>query len=236
MPVLRLAALLLALAGPALADVTSEAREHFKKGQTHYALGEFDDAAKEFREAYRLRQEPAILFNIGQAYRQMQQYQQAYFHYRQYLAQKPDAPNRPEVDALVEQMRRKADLEEEQRSRIARDPSLARNPEDVLPSTAKAPAAATGAANLPQARTRPLRIAGYAALGAGAAAEGLALLWHGAAASAADEFNRKYAAQTLTAADARLKSDAESKGRLATAALIGGAVLLAAGAALSFAF
>jgi tetratricopeptide (TPR) repeat protein len=290
MPVLKAVALALLIAAPALADATSEAREHFKKGQTHYALGEFEEAAKEYREAYRFRAEPVILFNIGQACRQIRQWQQAYFYYRQYLSKKPDAPNREETESLIEQMRRRMDEEEEQRLRVPRDPAAAHNDESELPlsklyanqgaggapvaapkpapptspalaampaaskaALAKPPAAMPSAAPsagktitpLPAAATAPapvrepnrtLRVAGYAAIGAGVVGEGLALLFHGSAQSAASEYNQKHAAGTLTAADASLKSDAESKGRLATVAAIGGALLLATGGVLSFEF
>lgn len=236
MPVLRLAAVALLWAAPVLADATSEAREHFKKAQTHYALGEFEDAAHEFREAYRLRDEPALLFNIGQAYRQMRQWQQAYFHYQQYLSKKPDAPNRAETESLVAQMRRRMDEEEEQRLRVARDPAAARNSEDVLaPAKQPVPVQAVAPAP-PPPRPKPLRLAGYAALGVGAVAEGVAILLHNSAQSSADRFNQKHAAGTLTAADAQLKSDAESKGRTATLAAVGGLLLLASGSYLSFVF
>ncbi len=237
MPVLRLALAALLLSAPAFADATAEAREHFKRAQTHYALGEFEEAAREFRETYRLREEPALLFNIGQAYRQMRQWQQAYFYYRQYLSKQPDAPNRAETESLVAQMRRRIDEEEEQRSRVARDPATSRNAEDVLPSAAKqaVPAQAVAPAPTPW-RPTPVHVAGYVALGAGVIAEGVALLAHNSAQSSADRFNQKHAAGTLTAADAQLKSDAESKGRIATTAAIGGLVLLASGAVLSFVF
>ena len=236
MPVLRLALVALLLSAPVLADATSEARDHFKKAQTHYALGEFEDAAREFREAYRLREEPALLFNIGQAYRQMRQWQQAYFYYRQYLSKKADAPNRAETESLVEQMRRRIDEEEEQRLRVARDPAAARNSEDVLPAAKPPVPPQVVAPAAPLARPSPLRIAGYAALGAGVVAEGVALLIHNAAQSSADRFNQKHAAGTLTAADAQLKSDAESKGKMATMAALGGVLLLASGAFFSFVF
>jgi hypothetical protein len=328
MSVLKSIALALLVAAPALADATSEAREHFKNGQTHYALGEFEEAAKEYREAYRFRAEPVILFNIGQACRQIRQWQQAYFYYRQYLSKKPDAANREETESLIEQMRRRMDEEEEQRLRVPRDPAAAHNdesdlqlsklyaagtpasapaagaaapiraapmpavtnavpatpvvakplaatsgaattpaptadaPKPAIATSAKAtpgaaaspsvaivspaapsvgkppaavPAAATAAAPAPEPN-RTLRVAGYAAIGAGVVGEGLALLFHGSAQSAASEYNQKHAAGTLTAADASLKSDAESKGRLATVAAIGGALLLATGGVLSFAF
>ena len=80
------------------------------------------------------------------------------------------------------------------------------------------------------------RIAGYAALGAGVVAEGLAFIFHGSAQSASDELSRKYAAGTLQPSDSKLKSDVESKGRLATLSAVGGAALILAGAALVFVF
>jgi tetratricopeptide (TPR) repeat protein len=230
MPVV-IAALFLALAAP---DVNGEARERFKSAQLHYSLGEFEDAVKDFREAYRLRQEPAILFNIAQAYRQLGKHADAYFYYRQYLSQKTDAPNRPEVESLIEQMRRRVDEENEQKMRTERDPAAVHNPESTMAAPhAEAtppppPTKSTGLSNL--------RIAGYVALGAGALAEGAALLFRSSAQSSADQFNRQYAAGQLTSADARLKSDADSKGKLATAALIGGVLFLVTGAVLSFAF
>lgn len=249
MPVL-IAILLLA----APADNSAQAREHFKSAQLHYSLGEFEDAVKEFREAYRLRQEPAILFNIAQGYRQLGKYSEAYFYYRQYLSQKADAPNRQEVESLVDQMRRRMDEENEQKMRTERDPAAEHNQEGTLPaphadavpaaavSSKGAPAARKGATPTPSpapavgSGVQPLHIAGYAALGAGALAEGAAFVFHGSAQSAANQFNQKYAAGQLTSADATLKSDAQSKGKLATAALIGGALLIVTGAVLSFAF
>lgn len=236
-----LIALLLAASSP---DNSAAAREHFKSAQLHYSLGEFEDAVKDFREAYRLRQEPAILFNIAQGYRQLGKYSDAYFYYRQYLSQKSDAPNRPEVESLVEQMRRRMDEENEQKMRTERDPAAVHNSESTLAAAAPLPLAAKpGAATAPVVKAAPapsspraLHLAGYAAMGAGALAGGAAFVFHSSAQSSADQFNRKYAAGQLTLADTRLRTDAQSKGKLATAALIGGAVLLVTGAVLSFAF
>ena len=234
MPVLTISLMLLLASAPP--DANGQAREHFKSAQLHYSLGEFEEAVKEFREAYRLRQEPAILFNIAQGYRQLGRYSDAYFYYRQYLSQKADAPNRPEVDSLVEQMRRRMDEENEQKMRTERDPAAVHNTEGTLPAPHAEPSKETVAPVAQKKDKAQVRIAGYAALGAGVLAEGAAFAFHSSAQSSADQFNRKYAAGQLTAADGRLKSDAQSKGKLATAALIGGALLLVAGAVLSFAF
>ncbi|MGZ6143353.1 MAG: hypothetical protein ACXWLM_08440, partial [Myxococcales bacterium] len=164
-------------------------------------------------------------------------YREAYFNYQQYLNQKKDAGNREEVESLIEQMRRRMEEEEEQKTRVARDPAAAKNVEAVLAQPPAGPQEPPlFAAPAPASSVKPLHVAGYAAMGAGAVAEGLAFVFHGSAQSAANEFNQKYQSGQLTAADAHLRDDAQNKGRIATAALIGGAVLLAAGAVLSFAF
>jgi tetratricopeptide (TPR) repeat protein len=237
MPLLkRFLVVMLLVSGPLLADVGADVRMHFKKGQTHYALGEFQAAIDEFREAYRLKQEPAILFNLAQSYRQIHEWQHAYFHYRQYLNQKPDASNRAEVETLIEQMKTKMDEEERlAKAEAAKPPPPPLKIAPVTPPVSK-PAFVTPP---PAARAEPshaLRYTGYVALGVGAAAEGLAFVFHNSAQSSADQFNNKYQAGTLTAADSKLKDDAQSKGKLATGAVIAGVALLVTGAVLTFAF
>lgn len=149
MPVLVLLVLLFA-AGPLRADDASDARAHLQKGQTHYALGEFEDAVKEFREAYRLKHEPVLLFNIAQAMRQIRQYQQAYFYYKQYLSQRPEASNREEVEQFIAQMKKKIDAEEaaekQRKERDALTPGHSNYPEDHLANEAGSGAASAGAA------------------------------------------------------------------------------------------
>ena len=234
-----LIALLLA-AGPT--DNTATAREHFKSAQLHYSLGEFDEAVKEFREAYRLRQEPAILFNVAQCYRQMRMWKDAYFNYRQYLnLAKKDAPNREEAESLAGQMRKRMDEEEEQKTRIARDPAAAHNGEATLAAASLPPQEPPLLVQQqPPAQQgggmKATRIAGYAALGAGVVAGGLAFVFHGSAQSSADQFNQKYASGSLTPADAQLRDDANSKGKTATLCAVGAAALVVTGAVLAFAF
>ena len=244
---------------PARAQDPSEAKAHFEKGQTHYTLGEFEEAAAEFKEAYRLKHEPAILYNVAQAMRQSHQYQQAYFYYSQFLHLRPEAPNRSEVEGLMAQMKQKLEEKEEYErghptstvdddgkkpasdapARQAQEaPVRAATTAVLQPRPAAPPPAVTAAA--PAAPAGPgshgPRIAGYVALGAGVVAEGAAFAFHSGAQSAADQFNRKYADHSLTAGDAQLKSDAQSKGKLATAAAVGGGLLLITGAILTFAF
>ena len=84
------------------------ARRHFERGEKLFALGKFDDALEEYQEAFDAKPIPDFLFNIGQCYRNLGDYDQAIFSFKKYLRLEPDAPNKDAVDKLI------ADLEEKQ--------------------------------------------------------------------------------------------------------------------------
>jgi len=69
--VLAVAAALTCVPGPARADdeATEQARQHYLKGTKYFDLGQWDDAIAEYRDAYKLRSDPAFLFNLATAYR-----------------------------------------------------------------------------------------------------------------------------------------------------------------------
>ena len=50
-------------------DPLTEAKDHYRRGSAHYQLAEYQQAAAEFRDAFRLRSEPGILFNLAQSMR-----------------------------------------------------------------------------------------------------------------------------------------------------------------------
>jgi tetratricopeptide (TPR) repeat protein len=93
---------LLALPLAARADDVAKAREHFKRGSTLYYLQRYVEAAAEYEKTYELREDPSLLYNIGQAYRLGGEQQKAIGAYRSYLARTPNAPNRVAVLALIE--------------------------------------------------------------------------------------------------------------------------------------
>ncbi|HEY2020668.1 MAG TPA: hypothetical protein VGH68_05900, partial [Paraburkholderia sp.] len=283
---------------------------------------------------------------LAQTYRQLHEWQHAYFHYRQYLIAKPNALNRVEVEDFIEQMKNHMD-EEDRAARadfnhradgtasqslggvaqsppaVAQTPAAppaqtppasvapasSATPRDQVPSDARvasdaasrsspasptesAPGPTSEIASTPAAPTAqssgaavatdpgsavasqsppvvrapqpvpaaaapsqkpefvdsspgPLviekhtsawRYTGYAMIGVGLVAGGVAFAMHGSAQSAADQFNGKYQAGALTAADTKLRDDSESKGKLATESLIAGIALVATGGALTIAF
>jgi tetratricopeptide (TPR) repeat protein len=121
-----IAAALLLSGGARADDLTDRVKQHFLSGQKHYSLGEFEQAAEEFREAYRLHAEPALLFNIAQALRQNGKLEEARFQYSQFLIYRPDATNRPAVEKLI------SDLDAAIVERARRDNEAAQYPEKYL--------------------------------------------------------------------------------------------------------
>lgn len=82
----------------------AKAKALYDKGIGHYNLGEFDAAIAAFKEAYGLTSAPGLLFNIAQSFRLKKDYEQATYFYTTYLRIKPDAPNRADVEARLQEM------------------------------------------------------------------------------------------------------------------------------------
>jgi tetratricopeptide (TPR) repeat protein len=77
----------------------------YKSGSTHYELSEYEAAIKDFKEAYRLSEDPSYLFNIGQSYRLMRSCGEAMRYYERYLGVAGDIPNKDKVQGRIEEMR-----------------------------------------------------------------------------------------------------------------------------------
>jgi hypothetical protein len=78
-----------------------EARQLFQEASAHFALGEFPEAAAKFMAAYKLKQDPAFLYNAAQAFRQAGQNERALVLYKSFLQFYPKAPQTEEVKEHV---------------------------------------------------------------------------------------------------------------------------------------
>jgi tetratricopeptide (TPR) repeat protein len=114
-----LMALALSIVGGAHADEGASddkrrAKALYDAGVRKYNLSEFQTALVDFKSAYELHPDPALLFNIGQCHRMLGHAQEAAYAYRAYLRELPDAPNREEVErlraAMEQQVHRKVDV------------------------------------------------------------------------------------------------------------------------------
>lgn len=105
-------ALLLSATSPAMAQVQpasnrKKALELFDRGKIQYDLGRWEQAIDLWRQAYETFDAPEFLFNIAQAYRHQGDCAQGVFFYRRYLAGRPNAKNRDEVEKLIADLERK---------------------------------------------------------------------------------------------------------------------------------
>jgi hypothetical protein len=102
--------IVLALSGPALADTpdspTKVAGEHFDRGVSMYGEADYRAALVEFRRAYEIAPNAAVLYNLGQTYYQLQNYAAALAAFQHYLADAGDSPShKAEVDDLIKTLK-----------------------------------------------------------------------------------------------------------------------------------
>ncbi|MCU1282896.1 MAG: hypothetical protein JWM53_6442 [bacterium] len=177
---LLMIALLVAAATAAHADDRDKARNAFRLGSQHYALGEYKEALTAFKEAYRSYEDPSFLFNIAQCERQLDHRTDAIRAYRMYLVNAPDANNREEVRQLIARLER--ELTEERATKAAPPPGVQppkSEPAPAVAATTPAPSLTLTAAAPPPRATPTYKkwwvwtLVGVAV--AGGAAAGLAV-------------------------------------------------------------
>jgi tetratricopeptide (TPR) repeat protein len=97
-------------AAPAPAGASDEAaaRAAFEKGTSAYALGDFAEAAKQYEAAFRLKMDPALLYNAAQAHRRANNRTRAIELYENLLRVFPNAPNRDVARQHLDELKKGA--------------------------------------------------------------------------------------------------------------------------------
>jgi tetratricopeptide (TPR) repeat protein len=126
-------------------DPKQEAKARYTTGQSHYNLNEFQDALREFKEAYRLYPDPAFLFNAAQCERQLGHSEEAIQFYRSYLRNAPKAPNRQEVEHRIEELQGNLEAKKAAAPAVVETPAVPAPPTsppepEAAPSVAANPA------------------------------------------------------------------------------------------------
>jgi len=116
-----------ALAAPAAAEDLNAAREHYRKGSTYFDLQKYIDAAHEYELAYEAKEDPALLFNIAQAYRLGGESAKALGAYKSFLRKVPTARNREEVATRINELQHIVD----QQKHSAEAPPMGTLPADI---------------------------------------------------------------------------------------------------------
>lgn len=84
-------------------SAAGEAGKHFQRGVTMYNEADYRAALVEFRRAYEIAPNSAVLYNIGETYYQLQNYAAALVALGRYLSESgPTAPHRREVEQTLD--------------------------------------------------------------------------------------------------------------------------------------
>ena len=102
---------------PAPAQSSEEAkktsRAHNLEANRLFNLGQFSQAVEAYQKAYKAWPMPAFLYNLGQCHARMDgvdNLERAKFFFEGYLTNKPDAPNRQEVEEQIAEIKRKQEI------------------------------------------------------------------------------------------------------------------------------
>ncbi|HEY6881912.1 MAG TPA: tetratricopeptide repeat protein [Polyangiales bacterium] len=82
-----------------------EARSLFVLGRTAFEEGRFDVALQEFEASHALSRKPELLYNIAQCHDRLRHDQDAIAAFERYLADAPEAENRPAIEARLRVLR-----------------------------------------------------------------------------------------------------------------------------------
>ncbi|MFO0660904.1 MAG: tetratricopeptide repeat protein [Polyangiaceae bacterium] len=129
------AAGVLGASAPAWADARTEARKHFKAGMDLLARGSYDKGVEELKKAYEILPHPNVLYNIGRAYAESGDLENAIAAYKQYLAESPQDAD--DVSKIVAQLQTRL---ERQKAALA----VAQQTGPTGPAGATGPAGPTG--------------------------------------------------------------------------------------------
>src|SRR4029079_18853040 len=88
-------------AEPAPEDKTAQARALAQEATTHYAVGEFTQSAEKYQAAYKLKPDPALLYNAAQAYRMAGNNDNARLLSKNYVMFYPNEKNVPNVQQQI---------------------------------------------------------------------------------------------------------------------------------------
>jgi tetratricopeptide (TPR) repeat protein len=99
------AALASATAAGAAPNPREQAKVEFDRGQVQYRVGHFQEALEAYTRAYELFPAPALLFNIGQCHKNLQNHERAIFFFEGYLHDEANPARRALAQELLAESR-----------------------------------------------------------------------------------------------------------------------------------
>ena len=113
--------------GPFSKPASAEARNHLALGNKLYGVRDFEKAVTEYKAGALVEQTPVFDYNLGQCYRQLGKYEEAIWHYEQFLTRgNPEGEVLDAVNGFLAQMR--AELEKKARTQKPTEPAPSGSP------------------------------------------------------------------------------------------------------------
>ena len=219
----------------ASADQKTDVAALETSGNKHFELAEYDAAITDFKEAFRISDEPGFLYNIAQAYRLKRDCREAATFYKTYLRRVPTAPNAAKVRERITEMEKCAETQP-----VAPPPTTT----TTTTTAATQPPPTTTAQTTPTEPLEPvdepetppaanprgwMKWAGIGALAAGAVAGGVAIKF-ALDGKAADDDLAKLCETSCSGAEAKkIESDGKAANRNAVIATVASGAFVATG-------
>lgn len=87
-------------------DTKQRARLFYEAAEAYYQAKEYSEALRGYQSAYELTRAPALLFNMAQCYRLLDQKREALAAYREFLVLSPDTRYRAEIEERIATLER----------------------------------------------------------------------------------------------------------------------------------
>jgi tetratricopeptide (TPR) repeat protein len=88
-----------------LARAEKDARTLFQEANAHFAVGEFNEAGEKYQQAYKQKQDPALLYNAAQAFRLGGNNEKALVLYKNYVMFYPRERNVDDVKNQIAKLK-----------------------------------------------------------------------------------------------------------------------------------
>jgi hypothetical protein len=199
-------------------------------GNKHFELAEYDAAINDFKEAFRISDEPGFLYNIAQAYRLKRDCREASTFYKNFLRRVPTAPNAAKVRERITEM-----------DECAKTQPVAVTPTPTpTPTTTPITQQPTGPVDQPEQPEGPpppnprawMKWAGIAGLGVGALGAGLGIKFALDGKAANDDLADKCATQCSGAEAKAIEDKGKAANRNALISSVAGGAFIAGGVVL----
>jgi tetratricopeptide (TPR) repeat protein len=104
-----------AVAAPENIEAARQARAHFTAGVQHFTAHRYREAIRSFSLAAQLVPSADLWFNIARAHEELSEYDAAIEHYRRYLRDRVDPPDRRDIERHIANLEERAEAEREAR-------------------------------------------------------------------------------------------------------------------------